>query len=296
MTTDRLCYLQDFLFQVYSMADENGKRTLCFNGGGGVGKIQCYEEQIYMLDLSEVFDVDRGEYKLKRYDTQTKKLETICFIENCYEFLVLNESVYYLEYAWQEDGRKLSLKRFSMDSKEHTLIRDDVVSFGVIDRCLYYVTEENHGITVFKYDSTSEESIPCGAFSAEGFDAKSITLLKVSFTRSDLFFVWTDDENPTSTIMNQSFEQDTLSSREIEGYIDGFASYDANSYFLVSSEKSENSELYLLNNKTEEITKISDIRGKGRLFVGSDEGAYVANDKVVYYSNEGNAQVVYHFR
>ena len=87
-----------------------------------------------------------------------------------------------------------------------------------------------------------------------------------------------------------------MSSREIEGYIDGFASYDANSYFLVSSEKSENSELYLLNNKTEEITKISDIRGKGRLFVGSDEGAYVANDKVVYYSNEGNAQVVYHFR
>ena len=53
-----------------------------------------------------------------------------------------------------------------------------------------------------------------------------------------------------------------------------------------------------LNNKTEEITKITEIHGEGSLFVGSDEGVYVLKNedsKLMFYSNEGNTQVVYEF-
>ena len=89
-----------------------------------------------------------------------------------------------------------------------------------------------------------------------------------------------------------------MSNRKVEGYIEGFVSYNDNSYFIISSEKSNNSELYKLNNKTDEITKITEIQGEGSLFVGSDEGVYVLRNKdnnLVFYSNEGNTQVVYEF-
>ena len=51
----------------------------------------------------------------------------------------------------------------------------------------------------------------------------------------------------------------------------------------------------MLNNKTNEITKITEIQGEGSLFVGSDEGVYVLRNKdnnLVFYSNEGNTQIV----
>ena len=122
--------------------------------------------------------------------------------------------------------------------------------------------------------------------------------MRASYTQNNILFSWVDYENETSTIFSYSFEQNALSSRKIEGYIDGFASYNANSYFIIYSEKSKNSELYMLNNKTNEITKITEIQGEGSLFVGSDEGVYVLRNKdnnLVFYSNEGNTQIVYEF-
>lgn len=198
----------------------------------------------------------------------------------------------------RNDFRKLTLKRFSIDSKEYTTIEDNVISFGVIDNCLYYVAEEDNLIMVLKYDIENEESIRCGDFLAEEFDVKTINNMKVSYTQNNIFFSWIDYENETSTILKYSFGQNALNRTKMEGYIDGFVSYKANSYFIISSEKSDNSELYMLNNKTDEITKITEIQGEGSLFVGSDDGVYVLRNKdnnLVFYSNYGNTQVVYKF-
>lgn len=298
LTTDSICYLEDSLIQKYFMVDKNSKTKIGVNNGYGFGKIQRYEEKIYMLDESDIIDEHNSKFELKCYDNIDKKLEVICSIKNCDNFLVLDESIYYLEYTWINDFRKLTLKRFSIDSKEYATIKEDVISFGVIDNCLYYVTEENNMMMVLKYDIESEESIRCGCFSTEGFVVSTINTLRASYTQNNIFFSWTDYENETSTILSYSFEQNALSSRKIEGCIDGFASYNANSYFIISSEKSKNSELYMLNNKTDEITKITEIQGEGSLFVGSDKGAYVLRNKdnnLVFYSNEGNTRVVYKF-
>ena len=298
MTTDSICYLEDSLVQTYFMVDKNSKTKIGTNNGYGFGKIQRYEEKIYMLNELDNIDEYNSKFELKCYDNNDKKLEVICSIKNCDNFLVLDESIYYLEYTWINDFRKLTLKRFSIDSKEYATIKDDVISFGVIDSCLYYVTEENNMMTVLKYDIKNEESISCGDFSTEGFDVKTINTLRASYTQNNIFFSWIDYENETSTILSYSFEQNALSNRKVEGYIEGFVSYNDNSYFIVSSEKSNNSELYKLNNKTDEITKITEIQGEGSLFVGSDEGVYVLRNKdndLVFYSNEGNTQVVYEF-
>ena len=298
MTTDSICYLEDSLVQTYFMVDKNSKTKIGTNNGYGFGKIQRYEEKIYMLDELDNIDEYNSKFELKCYDNNDKRLEAICSIKNCDNFLVLDESIYYLEYTWINDFRKLALKRFSVDSKEYATIKDDVISFGVIDNCLYYVTEENNMMMVLKYDIENEESIRCGDFSTEGFDVKTINTLRASYTQNNILLSWVDYENETSTIFSYSFEQNALSSRKIEGYIDGFASYNANSYFIIYSEKSKNSELYMLNNKTNEITKITEIQGEGSLFVGSDEGVYVLRNKdnnLVFYSNEGNTQIVYEF-
>lgn len=298
MTTDSICYLEDYLGQVYFMVDKNSKTKIGANSGYGFGRIQRYEEKIYMLDELDIIDEYNSKFELKCYDNNTKKVEVICSIMNCDNFLVLDESIYYLEYTWVNDFRKLTLKRFSINSKEYATIKDEVISFGVIDNCLYYVTEENNMMMVLKYDIENEESIRCGDFSTEEFDLKRINTLRASYTQNNIFFSWIDYENETSTILSYSFEQNALSSRKIKGCIDGFVSYNANSYFIVSSEKSENSELYMLNNKTDEITKITEIQGEGSLFVGSDEGVYVLRNKdnnLVFYSNKGNTRVVYKF-
>lgn len=298
MTTDSLCYLEDSLVQNYFLVDKNSKTKVGENKGYGFGKIQRYNEKIYMLNESDHTDEYNSKFELKCYDINTKKAEEICSVKNCYNFLVLDASIYYLEYTWMSDHRKLTLKRFSVDSKEYVTIKDDVVSFGVIDHCLYYIAEENNMMIVFKYDVESKAAVRCGEFSAEGFDVKNISTLRASYTKSNIFLSWIDYENETSTILRYSFEQNALSNRKIEGYIDGFASYNANSYFIISSEKSKNSELYMLNNKTDEINEITKIQGEGSLFVGSDEGVYVLknkDNKLAFYSNEGNTQVVYEF-
>lgn len=298
MTTDSICYLKDSLVQTYYMVDQSSKTKIGENNGYGSGKIQRYEEKIYMLEESENIDEYTSKFDLKSYDNNSKKIERICSVNNCDNFLVLDESIYYLEYTWVDDYRKLTLKSYSVDSKEHAAIKDDVISFGVIDDQLYYVAEENNMMLVFKYDIERKESVGCGDFSADGFDVKNIDTLRASYTQSKIFFSWIDYENEASTIMSYSFEQNELSKRTLEGYIDGFVSYKSNSYFVVSSEKSENSELYMLNNASDETAKIAEFRGEGSLFVGSDKGAYVLrnNDtKLVYYSNEGNTQVVYEF-
>lgn len=298
MTTDSICYLEDSLVQTYFMVDENSKTRLCANGGYGFGKIQRYEDKIYMLDESDSIDEHNSMFKLKCCDINDRKLVEICSIKNCENFLVLDEAIYYLEYSWINDFRKLTLKSFSIDSKEYFTIKEDVISFGVIENCLYYITEENNKMIVFKYVLENKEYIRCGEFSIEGFNINEINTLRASYTPRKIFFSWIDYDSETSMIASYSFEQNALSIKNVQGYIDSFASYDLYSYYIVSSEKSKNSELYMLNNKTDEITKITEFQGEGSLFVGSDEGVYVLNNqhnKVMFYSNKGNEQIVYEF-
>lgn len=303
LTTDSICYLEDSLIQKYFMVEKNSKTKIGVNNGYGFGKIQKYEEKIYMLDMVSFINERNSKYELKLYDIDSKTIKKVCSVMNCENFLVLDEVIYYLENSWVDDVPTLTLKKFSIDLEEHTTIRSSVVSFGVIEDSLCYVVKDNNRIVIFKYNAESGASVKCGEFlldedNTKMFDGFFFNNLRVSYTRNTVFFSSIDYENETSTIFSYSFQQNALSNRKVEGYIEGFVSYNDNSYFIISSEKSNNSELYKLNNKTDEITKITEIQGEGSLFVGSDEGVYVLRNKdnnLVFYSNEGNTQVVYEF-
>lgn len=298
LTTDSICYLEDSIVQKYFLVDKNSKTKIGVNNGYGFGMIQRYEDKIYMMNESSNIDECNSYFELKCYNIDSKKTQKICSVKNCDNFLVLGESIYYLEYNWINELRTLTLRKFSCKSNEYTTLKNNVVSFGVIDNCLYYVTKEKSNIDIWKYNVENEEQVKCGDFSIEEFDTKKVDVLKASYTANNIFFSWIDYENQTSTILGYSFEQNTLSNMSLKGYIDGFVSYNANSYFIISLETSDNSNLYKLNNETNEIARIAEIQGEGSLFVGSDEGAYVLRNKdnsLVFYSNKGNMQVVYHF-
>lgn len=301
LTTDSICYSQEILGQIWFLTDKYSTEKI--DEIVSCNHVQRYGEKIYLLDSVSFVNERNSKYELKAYDVDSQKTEIVCSLENCENFLLLDEVIYYSENTWVDDIPELTLKKFSINSNEHAIIGSGLVSFGVIDDSLCYVVRDNNRIVIFKYNEESGASVNCGEFSLEEIQMQDddyffLNNLKVSYTPDYLYFTWIDYENETSTILSYSFEQNTLKNRKIEGYIDGFVSYDANSYFIVSSEKSENSELYMLKNKTDEITEITEIQGEGSLFVGSDEGVYVLKHKdnnLVFYSNEGNAQIVYEF-
>ncbi len=299
LTTDDICYLEDNLIQSYFMVDKNSKTKIGTNGGYGDGTIQRYEDKIYMLHTSTNIDENNSEFELKCYDVNSKKTEKICSIKNCVNYLVLDGLIYYLECTWNE-FITLELKSFSVNTEKHTKISGNIVSFGVIGDSLYYVSEENDKMVVYKYDGENEKSIKHGDFSIEGFSSKMTDTLTStsSYTQKCIYFLQTDSECESTTIWKYSFDKNALSHMNVDGYIDEFVSYNDNSYFIISSESSESSVLYKLNNDTDEIIQIAEIQGSYDLFVGSDKGAYVLkqNDmSLVFYSNEGKPQVVYNF-
>lgn len=301
LTTDSICYSKDILSLNWFLTDKYSTEKI--DEIVSCNHVQIYGEKIYLLDSVSFVDERNSKYELKAYDVDFKKTEKVCSLENCENFLLLDEVVYYSENTWTDDIPELTLKKFSINSNKHAVIGSGVVSFGVIDDSLCYVVKDNNRMVIFKYNAENGTSVNCGEFSSEEIqmpddDYFFLNNLKVSYTPDYLYFTWIDYENETSTILSYSFEQNTLKNRKIEGYIDGFASYDANSYFIVSSEKTGNSELYMLKNKTDEITEITEIQGEGSLFVGSDEGVYVLKHKdnnLVFYSNGGIARIVYEF-
>ncbi|MBR6513266.1 MAG: hypothetical protein IKT46_00390 [Clostridia bacterium] len=298
LTSDSICYLEHSIGQKYYMVDNTSKTKISENGGYGFGMIRRYDDNIYMLNETSSIDEYNSEFELVCYDVNTKNTEKLCSVKNCDNFLVLHKTVYYLEYNLNNEYRVLTLKKIPVNSKQDIVIASNVVSFGVIDNCLYYIAEDNGTLSVMKYNAENDDTVECGDISIDGFDIKNGDTLKASFTADCIYLLKIDYTRAKTRIFKYSFEQDTLSDNAVDGYIDSFASYDANSYFIVSSEKSDNSKLYMLNNKTDEATKIADVLGEGSLFVGSDDGVYVLrqhNNSVVFYSNDGTSQVVYRF-
>lgn len=302
LTNDSICFLDNSLFQKYYLIEKNSKTKIAANGGYGFGKIQRYDNNIYMLNEVEFLDERNSKYELKCYDINSKTTSKICSVKNCENFLVLDNTIYYLEKTWSNNVLTLKLKKFSFDCKQHITINSDVMSFGVIKNSLCYVIKRKNKIAIYKYSSDSSDSVKCGEFLLEGTDTKTpddffSNNFKVSYTLDFVLFSWIDYKNETSKILKYSLKNDALSEININGYIDAIVAYDTYSYFITSLEKSENSELFKLENDANKIIKIAKFSGKGSLFVGSDDGAYVLeyNDYVLNYYNGGSSHLVYKF-
>lgn len=298
MTNENICYLEDFLYQCYSTVTEKEKSIICANSGYGLGAVQQYGNLIYMLDLNKYIDEYNSIYLLKVYDIKTKKTEEITVLKNCDNYLLLNETVFYLQKDWTQTPRKLSLHSYSPDLDTHTTIRNDVLSFGVIDDHLVYATKEENIVSIFKYDEGNMSSEKIGEFPIEcSNDVDFNEYAIICYTSNYVLVEYTDWENDTSTIWKYAFVTNDVSQISFDGCINDFISYDKFSYLAIYEDKdTEMNCIYRLSNDSNELLKIGQFDGGCDLFVGSDEGTYALQHNeaaFIYISNEGDLKIVH---
>ncbi len=301
LTNESICYLEDMLWQNYYLVSDNKKERICSNNGYGFGRIQHYGDKIYMLDCCTYIDEQNSDYLLKYYDVEQKKVNDIITIRNCDEFFVLNNDIFYLRHYWLDDMQKLSLKMYSTNSNIHTSINDSVLSFGVIGNDVYYVTEKNSIISIFRYDKGNGSSVECGKFALETEDVESFReYVNISYTPKYVMFSLSGLQNNTSMIWKFTLEDSSVEKFDFDGNITTFISYNECSYFVAydSNQDKENSTIYRLTNKTGETSKMGQFSGYCGLFVGSDYGVYVierSKNRIVYCSEEEDYNIVYEF-
>lgn len=298
MTNENLCYLEDYLFQDYYMVTEKEKIRICGNGGDGFGIIQQYGDLLYMLDEKDIIDKNNFHYLLKVYDIKTKKTENITVLKNCDNFLLLNETVFYLQYDWSQNNRKLSLQSYSLDLDTQTTIKNDVLSFGVIDDHLVYATKEKSIVSIFMHDEGNMSSEKIGEFSIESSDDVAFNDdISFCYTSDYVLVEYTDYENASSTIWKYQFATNDVGQVSFDGCINDFISYDKYSYLAISED--ENTDInciYRLSNDSNELFKIGQIDGGCDLFVGSDEGTYALRHQdatFIYFTNQGDLITVH---
>lgn len=297
LDNNSFCYLSSSLTRKYYIIDAISKTQIGSNGGYGDGKIQKYGDKIYMLHCIDNVDEYNSTYELNLYDIASSKLTMLTSINNCNTFLVLNETVYYSEYGWINDSKITTLKNFSSNSSQHKTIKENIISFGVKEGSIFYLTNENGKISIYKYDDQTNSSIKEGGFYLADKGLWYLDDVNVSYTSDYLLFKLPEYENETSSkIFKYSFGSNSLISIDFSGYIDNFIAYNDHSYFTTYNDTNNNSKLYKMDNFTNEIIQLQEINGMcASLFVCSDSGTYVyeLNDcDLNYYSNEPNSNAI----
>lgn len=299
LTDESVCYLEDNLLQYYCLLDSNKKSIIASNEGFGFGKIQRYGDKIYMLDETASINEKNSLFELKCYDVNTRKIVRLCSMNNCDNYIILGDTVFYLEYKWTDGGRVKSLKKCKIDNNTHVLIEENVISFGVIGNTLFYLAEKSGCISLFKFDVDNECSSCCKELelSIDAMDEHKESVI-VCYTTDHLLISLTDYTLQTSQIYVQSLVDDFCSELEVNGCIDQFVSYDKKTYYMISSDESKYSTLYMFDNQQNETFELAQILGQGSMFVGSDAGVYVleyADNVLKYYSYKQSPQTVCKF-
>ena len=202
LTSDSVCYTETPIFSShYYLAQQDSNTKI---GWGDGAKIQRYGNQIYILNDADNIDEENTTRKLKLYNVDSKKTTTLTSMNNCYKFLVLDETVYYSDYSWVDGYKVWTLKKYSTVSGEHETIKEKIVSFGVIKNDIFYLSDENDKIIIYKYDSNTEASIEQGEIYLSKEDILRLPDFgDVSYTPNYLLLNISDE--PASRIFKYSF-------------------------------------------------------------------------------------------
>ena len=298
LDSDSFCYLSSSWPRAYYIVDQNSKTRIGSNGGYRGGKIQKHGDKIYMLYKVDVVDVHNSIYRLDLYNVSSAETTTLTSINNCDTCFVLEDTVYYSEHSWIDDSKISTLKKYSIDSNEHEIIKEKFISFGVIENSVFYLTEENGKVAIYKYNDETKSSIRQGEFYLDEDEIWCVQETSpISYTPDYLLFKIPKYENETSSkIFKYSFKSSSLSFIDLDEYVDNFISYHDYSYFTAYNDNTDISKLYKMNNATDEITQLQTIKGMcASLFVCSDNGTYVYELKdcdLNYYSNEPNSDSI----
>lgn len=303
LSSNSVCYLTTPVFHTYSYLIDQDSKTQIKSLGKSCRAIQRYGSKIYMLTAIDNTDEQNSICELMVYDVDKKETSILTSINNlnpCERFLVLDRTLYYSTYRWNDTAFISTLKKYSIDTQTHETVKDDIISFGVINGSIYYLAKENESVNVCKYSSDSAH-IKQGEFILANDDIETLKQLSdASYTQKYIMFALSDyiSESETSRIFKYSFEDNSLKVIEFNGYINNFISYDNRSYFTTHNEMSAVGKLYMIENDTEQITLLQTLNGAYiSIFVCSDNGAYVYEDNGLnYYSEKANSSPIFIFK
>ena len=295
ITNNNICFPGDKIYNCHFLADKNGTKKIFRNTSAG--DVQQYGNTIYMMEFYNNVDPQTTYYSLNSYDLETGKVSKISKFKNCKNYMVLDDTVFVLETDYSKDIRNFFINKYSLTSKTLTLISDSVLSFGVIDNQLVYLSEENNVVSIFRYDNENDKIEKIGESTTEllGFEPLESDFI-ACYTSEYIFLICTDYSNDSSTFLKYSIKTKEVSQKVFNGCIENFNSYKDYSYFtMFKSEYSEENEVYKISNETFEKILLGKFIGGSKIFVGSDDGVYVwpYNGNLSFYSEHAECKIIY---
>lgn len=294
MNNDSVLFSDGETLQSFCLADKDGKRAIAPNYGKE-GKIQQYEDTVYMLETINNTDQKNSEYLLKSHNLKTQQTVEIMVLKNVCNFFVFKDNVFLKTYKAQDEGMVFYLKRLDLNSKKTEIICDNVMSFGVIEDKITYLVAENEKIKIGQYFAEKGTKTVLGAIPLKsGTYNSAFDMNYYAFTKDNIIIASNSADN-TALIHVYSNQTKLVQTLKRENSIISLAAGEGYSYFMEKSKDGSKSFVYKMNNNAAEALEIGEIEGVAEgVFVGSDEGAYVKTANAInFYAEDKKPQKVY---
>ena len=172
----------------------------------------------------------------------------------------------------------MQLQSVSIESCEVCDVASRVISIGVIDNKIVYVTENQNIYSIFRYDTDSESTTFLGEFETDLYLDYNV----VNYTHENVIFK-VGDYGEETQLIKFSLSDKSITMFDFEFYAEHVVAYDKYAY-IVKSELNDDennpytSTLYRCNLDTFELEIISVIEHSIGIAVTSDTDVYAALD------------------
>lgn len=293
LTSDSYCYSDiPFMSSGFYLVT-GGKHTRIGDSLSFSSSIQQYGDTVYTLRETEDLDKYRATYTLSAYNVNTEITKRVFSVVNCYDFLVIDDAVYYLTFDHENENEDYTYSLYKYTKAGgHELIRASVASFGAVGDKVYYITADSDVYTVYEYDGDDNTSLLRGEFSLPMLDyGGNVSFIAASYT-SERVLICADSHklkgvnSDVSYVYNYCFADGTMTMKKIDMCADTFIAYDKYSFFSAYTfdDDDENNYVFRYDNSTNEYELIA--KGENlypTLFVASDEGVYVQSENTLFY-------------
>jgi len=266
-----------YLYPYYEITKE-GKEKIAFVGGPSSHGIQTYGDKVY------IYDISGDKVRIREYLASTRtKTSTIianklsegtgkilqCFVIERYAYVLTHE-----------DSVKTLIK-ISLDTKSFEEICSDIISVGVMNGSVVYLTEKENVYNVFKYDPETLSSTLIGEFYSDIYTLG--LFVDGNYTSNSIILFDTDYEKNTSKILLYNLEDNTLKDFTVDFIVSSMIAYENNAFCVVTTEfhdedsGKDKNVLYKMDIDRGTFEKLDDIEGMVDLFVTSDDDVFVSS-------------------
>lgn len=290
---DNKVYFTDcigYLYPYYEIT-KKGKEKIAFVGGPSSHGIQTYGDKIY------IYDVYGNRVRIREYLASTKaKTSTIIAnklseeVGRILQCFVIEDCAYVLTH---ENSIK-TLTKISLDTKAFEEICTDIISVGVMNNSVVYLTEKENIYNVFKYDPKTLSSTLIGEFFSDIYT--SGLFVDGNYTSNNIVLFDADYEYNTTKIVVYNLYDKSLKEINVEFVVDSMIAYENTAFCIFKTEFHNESSykdknvLYKMDIDSGTFEKLDDIEGMVDLFVTSDDDAFVSSssfDGLRHYKSNG---------